>query len=107
MEELSHQSTLNNIDNIPIAPLKNYDCDLIIVVGLSNKDRLNKEGFDKNKIIEIYPSKKIELVNGAGSVMMNKSKLIDNIELGYRDSMIKLAPLIINIIKDKYNREKE
>ena len=39
--------------------------------------------------------------------MMNKSKLIDNIELGYRDSMIKLAPLIINIIKDKYNREKE
>ena len=44
----------NNIDNIPIAPLKNYDCDLIIVVGLSNKDRLNKEGFDKNKIIEIY-----------------------------------------------------
>ena len=102
----SPEYSKNNIDNIPIAPLKNYDCDLIIVVGLSNKDRLNKEGFDKNKIIEIYPSKKIELVNGAGSVMMNKSKLIDNIELGYRDSMIKLAPLIINIIKDKYNREK-
>lgn len=103
----SPEYSRNNIDNIPIAPLKNYECDLIIVVGLSNKDVVNKEGFDKNKIIEIYPSRKIELVNGAGSVMINKSKLIDNIELGYRDSMIKLAPLIIKIIKEKYNIEKE
>ncbi|WP_195264192.1 patatin-like phospholipase family protein [Clostridium sp. 1001275B_160808_H3] len=102
----SPEYSKNNVDNIPITPLKNYDCDLIIVVGLSNKDNVSKEGFDKNKIIEVYPSKKIELVNGSGSLMINKSKMLDNIELGYRDSMIKLAPLIVKIIKEKYSREK-
>lgn len=102
----SPEYSKNNVDNIPITPLKNYDCDLIIVVGLSNKDNVSKEGFDKNKIIEVYPSKKIELVNGSGSLMINKSKMLDNIELGYRDSMIKLAPLIVKIIKEKYGREK-
>ncbi|MCR1949466.1 patatin-like phospholipase family protein [Clostridium sp. DSM 100503] len=103
----SPEYSKNNVDNIPITPLKNYDCDLIIVVGLSNKDNVSKEGFDKNKIIEVYPSKKIELVNGSGSLMINKSKMLDNIELGYRDSMIKLAPLIVKIIKEKCNSEKE
>lgn len=97
----SHEYSKNNVDNVPINPLINYECDLIIVVHLSNKNTIDKNKFKKDNIIEIYPSKPIEFISGTGGLMINKNKLRDNVELGYRDSMTILAPIILNIVRGK------
>lgn len=89
-----------NVDNIPIHPLKYYDLDLIIVVYLSYKDKVNKSGF-QNKIIEIYPSVPLEIISGIGALRMNKEIIERNIELGYRDTIVLLAPIVLNLLKGK------
>ncbi|MGL4107532.1 patatin-like phospholipase family protein [Clostridium sp. LP20] len=91
----------NNVDNVPIYPLKNYDCDIIIVVYLSYKNSVNKNGFENTHIIEIYPSSPLEILNGIGTINLNKDTIENNIELGYRDAMVILAPFVINILKGK------
>lgn len=89
-----------NVDNLPINPLKNYDLDLIIVVHLSYKEKLNKEGF-KSNIIEIYPSVPLEIMSGIGALRINKEIIERNIKLGYRDAMVLLAPIVLNLLKGK------
>lgn len=89
----------NNIDNVPISPLKNYDCDIIIVVHLSNKIKINRKGFENARIIEIYPSSSLEIINGIGTVNIRKDTLESNINMGYRDAIVELAPVIIKILK--------
>lgn len=90
----------NNIDNVPIEPLRNYECDIIIVVYLSYKNKVNKEGFEGTKIIEIYPSASLEIINGIGSLNLRKNTIEGNIELGYRDAMVEIAPLIVKILRE-------
>ena len=90
----------NNIDNVPIEPLRNYECDIIIVVYLSYKNKVNKEGFEGTKIIEIYPSASLEVINGIGSLNLRKNTIEGNIELGYRDAMVEIAPLIVKILRE-------
>ena len=90
----------NNIDNVPIEPLRNYECDIIIVVYLSYKNKVNKEGFEGTKIIEIYPSASLEMINGIGSLNLRKNTIEGNIELGYRDAMVEIAPLIVKILRE-------
>lgn len=90
----------NNIDNVPIEPLRNYECDIIIVVYLSYKNKVNKEGFEGTKIIEIYPSASLEMISGIGSLNLRKNTIEGNIELGYRDAMVEIAPLIVKILRE-------
>ena len=90
-----------NVDNVPIAPLKDHNCDIIIVVHLSYKEDLNREGFENTNIIEIYPSTQLELIEGIGSLNIRPSALNQHIELGYRDALTILAPMIIDMIKGK------
>lgn len=90
-----------NVDNLPIHPLKYYDLDLIIAVHLSYKNKLNNEGFADKKIIEIYPSIPLDIVTGIGALRIKKEIIESNIELGYRDAMVLLAPIVLNIIKGK------
>lgn len=89
----------HNADNVPIAPIRNHECDIIIVVHLSNKDTCIARSGDMKKIVEIYPSTSLELINGIGTINMNKSTLYQNIELGYRDSMVILAPMLIELMR--------
>lgn len=91
----------NNIDNVPIFPMRNYDCDIIIVVHLSYKNKVDKKGFEDAKIIEIYPSSSLEIINGIGTVNIRKDTIGSNIEMGYRDAMVELAPVIINILRGR------
>lgn len=90
----------NNIDNVPIFPLRNYECDLIIVVHLSYKNKVNKEGFEGAKVIEIYPSSSLEMISGIGGLNLRKNTIEGNIELGYRDAMVEIAPLIVKILRE-------
>ena len=90
-----------NIDNVPIVPLKDHNCDIIIVVHLSYKEDLNRNGFENTNIIEIYPSTQLELIEGIGSLNIRPNVLNQHIELGYRDALTVLAPMIIDMIKGK------
>ena len=90
-----------NADNVPISPLKEHDCDIIIVVHLSYKQPINREGFEGKHIIEIYSSTQLELIGGIGTVNIRPSVLNQHIELGYRDALAVLAPMVIDMIKGK------
>ena len=102
----------NNVDNVPIHPMKSYDLDIIIVVHLSYKNTIDTNGIDNTNIIEIYPSRPLEIINGIGTINIKKDTIEHNIELGYRDAMVILAPIILNLLKNRkieglINRNKE
>ncbi|MBE6054435.1 MAG: patatin-like phospholipase family protein [Clostridium sartagoforme] len=102
----------NNVDNTPIYPMKNYDLDIIIVIHLSYKNTINISGFKDTNIIEIYPSSPLEIISGIGTINIKKDTIEHNIELGYRDAMVILAPIIVNLLKNReieglVNRNKE
>ncbi|MCE9656853.1 MAG: patatin-like phospholipase family protein [Clostridium celatum] len=90
-----------NADNVPIKPLKTHNCDIIIVVHLAFNQPINREGFENTHIIEIYPSMQLELINGIGTVNIRQNVLSQHIELGYRDALTILAPMIIDMLKGK------
>ncbi|WP_090014981.1 patatin-like phospholipase family protein [Clostridium sp. DSM 8431] len=92
----------NNVDNVPIYPMKNYDLDIIIIVYLSsNKKAVNKERFSESKIIEIYPSSKLEAINGIGTLNIRQDTLNNNMDMGYRDAIVEISPVLIDILKGK------
>lgn len=95
------QYILQNADNVPISPLLKHNCDVIIVVHLSYKQRINPVGFENSNIIEIYPSTQLELIQGIGSLNIRSTTLTQHIDLGYRDALTILAPMIIDMIKGK------
>lgn len=95
----SHPRLKHNADNVPITPLLNHECDLIIVVHLSYKNTIKRIDIENKNIIEIYPSTSLEFINGIGTINMQKSTLYQNIELGYRDAMVILAPMVIDLLK--------
>lgn len=89
----------HNADNVPITPITKHECDIIIVVHLSNRDTVTSRCGEMRNIVEIYPSTSLEFINGIGTINMNKSTLYQNIEMGYRDAMVILAPMIIELMK--------
>lgn len=90
-----------NADNVPIKPLTNHDCDIIIVVYLSYKDKVDKSLFGGKNIIEIYPSSHLESIQGIGTLNLNSSTLSERIDLGYRDGMTILSPIVISLMKGR------
>lgn len=88
----------NPIDNTPVKPTLKYNCDLTIVVELVEKDIINVNNFPQANIIEIFPSANIERITGIGTINLNAKTLSQNIELGYRDAIVKIAPQIIKIL---------
>lgn len=88
-----------NADNVPIKPLLEYDCNIIIVIYLSYKDKIDKSKFKDRTIIEIYPSQNLETIQGAGTINLRHATLIDRVELGYRDGIFALAPIVISLLK--------
>ncbi|MFR1708269.1 MAG: patatin-like phospholipase family protein [Clostridium sp.] len=95
------QYVCQNADNVPIAPLKHHNCDVIIVVHLSYKQDLDRSGFEHCNIVEIYPSVHLETISGIGTVNIMQSTLNQHIELGYRDGLSILSPMIIDMMKGK------
>lgn len=88
-----------NADNVPIKPIINHNCDLIIVIYLSHRYKVDKKYFKNNNIIEIYPSNHLETIQGMGTLNLNQSKLSDRIELGYRDGLVALSPIVVGLLK--------
>lgn len=95
------QYSKDNIDNVPIYPLQSYYCDLIIVVHLSYKNKIDKSNFKDTNIVEIYPSTQLEFINAIGTINIAQSTIAEKINLGYRDALVTLSPIIINLLKGK------
>ena len=106
----------NNSDNVPVKPIYEYHCNIIIIVYLDYRDRLDPSFKDsKTTYIEIYPSKPLENIRDIGTVDFTRKSIDEKITLGYRDAMVIIAPLLIKILlgkkfskliaeHDKYNR---
>lgn len=88
-------------DNVPIAPIMNHDLDLIIIVHLTYTDKVDLNLYPQANIIEIYPSFPLEIVNGSGTLNFNQTSIKERIEIGYRDGVVTLAPMLIAYLKGK------
>lgn len=88
-----------NADNVPITPLLNHNLDLIIVVHLTYTNQIDLELYPHTNIIEIYPSSPLEIVSGAGTLNFNPTSIKERIEIGYKDGMVILTPMLIAYLK--------
>lgn len=98
----------DNTDKIPVKPLFDEDCDIIISVFLSHEDTIDYSIFPSHKkkvILEIYPTLPLEDFKGAGTFDFFRSSLEERIELGYHDAMFILAPMIVKWLQGKSIRE--
>ena len=78
-----------------------HDCDLIIVVHLNYSDKIDRKLYPQSNIIEIYPSASLELINGSGTINFNQSAIIEKIQMGYRDALVALTPMLMAHLKGK------
>lgn len=88
-----------NGDVTPIMPLAAYELSLIIVIHLNEDPWEAGPGFEGVNIIDIYPSKPLEPIKGAGTLNFLHSALEEKISQGYRDAMVTLAPLVLGRIR--------
>ncbi len=97
-----------NTDKIPVKPLFDEECDIIITVFLSHEDSIDYSIFPswkKKVILEIYPTLPLEDFKGAGTFDFFRSSLDERIELGYHDAMFILAPMIVKLLQGKSIKE--
>lgn len=90
-----------NADNVPITPLKNHQLDLAIVVHLTYTDKVDRRLYPQKNLIEIYPSNSLELINGSGTLNFNQASITEKIQMGYRDTLVTLTPMLIAHLKGK------
>lgn len=92
----------DNADNVPVKPVYDYGCNIIILVHLDYEDRLDPAFLDgKTTFIEIYPSIPLENRWGTGTINFTRTAVAEKITLGYRDAMVIIAPLLIKILLGK------
>lgn len=74
------------VDNIPVKPLYDAGCDIIIVIYFNKRRRIDKSLYPNAKIIEMLPSKDL---GGwlRGTLNFSKHDAIDRILEGYKDGI--------------------
>ena len=88
-----------NADKIPVTPLAGLDCDLILVVYLSQGDRADLSVLPEGMpVIELYPSQPLEPAKGAGTLDLSRRSLAERYSLGYRDTLVTLAPVFAGLL---------
>lgn len=79
-------------DNIPIKPIYDNGCDIIIVVHLSRETIIDKSRYPEAQILEIIPMKDLgSFVNG--TLDFNPKNVTNRIEAGYKDTKKILIPI--------------
>ncbi len=74
------------VDNVPVKPLYDAGCDVIIVIYFNKRKRIDKTLYPNSKIIEMLPSKDL---GGwlRGTLNFSKHDAIDRILEGYKDGV--------------------
>lgn len=84
-------------DCTPIAPLREFKLDMVIVVHLDVKTlntELDYSGLGSAEIVDIYPSEPLEFIRNTGMLDFSHKAIIKRIDLGYIDT-IKMLPKIL------------
>lgn len=90
-----------NGDLTPIKPLIDHYLDLIIVVHLEPEEAKQEPLPMQAPTIHLYPSKPLETIKGTGSFDFSKAAVQERMELGHRDSMVALSPIVLGIYSGK------
>lgn len=80
------------VDNTPIKPLYDSECDIIITVLLSKEVKIERSQFPNAKIISIVPSE-IESKVLEGLLNLDEEAKNKRIEIGYEDTKNLLEPI--------------
>lgn len=95
----------DNVVNIPVKPAFDARCDIVIIVYLNHKDKVDYTTFQKELkntvVLEIYPSQPLEEIKGTGIFDFSRNNLEDRIELGYHNAMFVIAPLMVKMFQGK------
>lgn len=94
------------VDNTPIKPLYDENCDIIIIVSLSKEAKIERDKFPNAKIISIVPS---EMDNRVLEGLLNLDEEAKNkrIEIGYEDTKNLLEPIFALAIYQYEDKIKE
>ncbi len=88
-------SRKRNADKVPAPPLADLGLDLTLVVYLNHYDQADLSGFPPGaRVLELYPSQPLEAAPGAGTMDFSPETLRSHRELGWRDALAALAPLL-------------
>lgn len=88
-------------DKIPVAPLAGMDLDLIIVVYLRHEDKAEFQGLVNCPVLEIYPHEPLEKIHNTGALDLSTASIKRRIDLGYRDAMSILSPILVGLMHGK------
>lgn len=92
----------SNADKIPVAPLSSHACDLVIIVYLTQSDKADISMLPEGThVLELYPSKPLEVVRGSGTLDLTPSALMERRTLGERDTLCALAPLLSGALREE------
>lgn len=83
------------IDNVPVKPLYDAGCDIIIVIYFNKRKRIDKSLYPNSKIIEMLPSRDL---GGwlRGTLNFSKHDSIDRILEGYKDGVTIFSEVFMN-----------
>lgn len=85
-----------NADTIPVKPLYDSECDLVIICYLRHNCTVDLSGFPESAhIIELYPSRSLEAIKGTGTFNISREVLAENQLLGYHDTLAAVAPYLL------------
>ena len=102
-------------DNIPIRPLYDLGCNIVVVVHLSREAIIKRDEFTNLKIIEIVPQEDLRGII-KGTLNFSSSAIKSHIEQGYNDAKRILRPVfdmatdqfeLLQSIKKMYIDEQE
>ncbi|MDD3921258.1 MAG: patatin-like phospholipase family protein [Eubacteriales bacterium] len=88
-----------NGDVTPIKPLAAYDLNMIVVIHLNQEPWEAGEEFQDVQVINLYPSKPLEPVKGAGTLNFTRGALEEKMRQGYIDAMASLGPVVFDLIR--------
>ena len=110
-EEIEEQIYMDGglVDNVPIKPVYDSGCDIIIVIYFNKEERVDRSLFPNAKIIEILPSKNM---GGwiVGTLDFSRQTSLERILEGYKDVLRLFKGIvddptkdIVELLDEKYN----
>ena len=87
------------VDNVPIKPVYDSGCDIIIVIHFNKEERVDRSLFPNAKIIEIVPSKNMGgwLV---GTLDFSRQTSLERVLEGYKDALRLFKGVVDDPTKD-------
>ena len=86
-------------DTTPVKPLIDLNLDIIFVIHLKAEKAEHTYTLDKSRLIHIYPSRPLEPIKGAGTMMFTHGSINEKIALGYSDTSKVLSSLLMQYLQ--------